>query len=86
MKRFIPQMLRGPIRWAALLWATGMLAGISAHAADASADTAAASSNQLQSIDVQKLNANQRKMDLAISCIFAVTAVIQAWKVLHLPH
>jgi threonine/homoserine/homoserine lactone efflux protein len=35
-------------------------------------------------IVVQKLNANQRKMDVAIGCIFAVTAVIQAWKVLHL--
>ncbi len=35
---------------------------------------------------VQKLNANQRKMDLVIGGIFAVTAVIQAWKVLHPGH
>jgi len=67
MKRFIPQMLRGRIRWVALLWATGMLAGISAHAADASADAAAASPNQLQSIDVQKLNANQLQVTLHLS-------------------
>ncbi len=66
MKRFIPQMLRGPIRWVALLWATGLLAGISAHAADASADAAAAP-NQLQSIDVQKLNANQLQLTLHMS-------------------
>lgn len=33
-------------------------------------------------IVVQKLNANQRKMDFAIGCIFAITAVIQTWKVL----
>ena len=67
MKRFIPQMLRGRIRWVALLWATCMLAGISAHAADASADAAAAASNQLQSIDVQKLSANQLQVTLHLS-------------------
>jgi type IV pilus assembly protein PilQ len=67
MKRFIPQMLRGPIRWVALLWATGLLTGISAHAADASADATAAASNQLQSIDVQKLNANQLQVTLHMS-------------------
>jgi type IV pilus assembly protein PilQ len=67
MKRFIPQMLRGRIRWIALLCATGMLAGINAHAADASADAAAAQPNQLQSIDVQKLNANQLQVTLHLS-------------------
>jgi type IV pilus assembly protein PilQ len=67
MKRFIPQMLRGRIRWVALLWATGMLAGISAHAADASADATAAAPNQLQSIDVQKLSANQLQVTLHLS-------------------
>ncbi len=60
-------MLRGRIRWVALLWATGMLAGINAYAADASADATAASPNQLQSIDVQKLNANQLQVTLHLS-------------------
>ena len=32
---------------------------------------------------VQKLNANQKKVDIVIGCIFAVTAVIQAYKVIH---
>ena len=32
---------------------------------------------------VNKLNANQKKLDFFIGCIFALTAVIQTYKVLH---
>jgi type IV pilus assembly protein PilQ len=60
-------MLRGCVRWIAPIWAAGMLAGPIAHAADAGADVAAASSTQLQSIDVQKLNGNQVQLTLHMS-------------------
>jgi type IV pilus assembly protein PilQ len=66
MKRFIPQLLRGRIRWLALLGAAGMLVGLNAQAADP-ADAAAAPANQLQSIDVQKLNGNQLQLTLHLS-------------------
>jgi type IV pilus assembly protein PilQ len=65
MKRSIPQMLRGRIRWIALIWAAGMLASFNARAADA--DAAAAPSNQLQSINVQKLSGNQMQVTLHLS-------------------
>jgi type IV pilus assembly protein PilQ len=65
MKRFIPRILRGSVRWIAPLWAAGMLASMSAHAADA--DATAGPANQLQSIDVQKLNANQLQLTLHMS-------------------
>jgi type IV pilus assembly protein PilQ len=69
MKRFIPQMLRGRIRWVALVGAAGLLAtSLNVHAADASADAAAApAANQLQSIDVQKLSGNQLQLTLHMS-------------------
>jgi type IV pilus assembly protein PilQ len=68
MKRFIPQMLRGRIRWVALVGAAGLLASLNVHAADASADaTAAPAANQLQSIDVQKLSGNQLQLTLHMS-------------------
>src|ERR1019366_2921462 len=66
MKRSIPQMLRGRIRWIALIWAAGMLVSLNARAADAST-AAAAPANQLQSIDVQKLNGNQLRLTLHLS-------------------
>ena len=66
MKRSIPQMLRGRIRWIALIWAAGMLVSLNARAADAST-AAAAPANQLQSIDVQKLNGNQLQLTLHLS-------------------
>ena len=66
MKRSIPQMLRGRIRWIALIWAAGMLVSFNARAADAST-AAAAPANQLQSIDVQKLNGNQLQLTLHLS-------------------
>jgi type IV pilus assembly protein PilQ len=66
MKRFIPQMLRGRIRWIALIGAAGMLVGLNAQAADP-ADAAAAPANQLQSIDVQKLNGSQLQLTLHLS-------------------
>jgi type IV pilus assembly protein PilQ len=65
MKRSIPQMLRGRIRWVALIWAAGMLASFNARAADA--DAAAAPTNQLQSINVQKLSGNQMQVTLHLS-------------------
>jgi len=67
MKRSIPPMLRGRIRWIALTWAAGLLMSLNARAADVSADTAAAPANKLQSIDVQKLNGNQLQLTLHLS-------------------
>jgi type IV pilus assembly protein PilQ len=69
MKRSIPQLLRGRIRWLALFWATGMLVSLGARAADPSADAgaAAAAPVQLQSIDVQKLSGNQVQLTLHLS-------------------
>ncbi len=64
MKRFIPQVLRGRIRWLALIGAAGMLVGLNAQA---QSDAAAAAGNQLQSIDVQKLNGNQLQLTLHLS-------------------
>lgn len=32
---------------------------------------------------VKKLNANQRKLDIGVGVVFAITALIQAWRVLH---
>ncbi len=67
MKRSIPLALRGSIRWVALTWAAGLLMSLNARAADVSADASAAPSNQLQSIDVQKLNGNQLQLTLHLS-------------------
>ncbi|MGA8708236.1 MAG: AMIN domain-containing protein, partial [Steroidobacteraceae bacterium] len=63
MKRFIPQMLRGRICLMALIGAAGMLVGLNAQAQS----DAAAAGNQLQSIDVQKLNGNQLQLTLHLS-------------------
>ncbi len=67
MKRSIPLALRGSIRWVALTWAAGLLMSLNARAADVSADASATPSNQLQSIDVQKLNGNQLQLTLHLS-------------------
>jgi type IV pilus assembly protein PilQ len=68
MKRFIPQLLRARIRRIALLGAASMLVGLNAQAADpADAAAAAPAGNQLQSIDVQKLNGNQLQLTLHLS-------------------
>jgi type IV pilus assembly protein PilQ len=70
MKRFIPQVLRGRIRWIALVGAASMLVGLNAQAADPADASAAAAPGpglQLQSIDVQKLNGNQLQLTLHLS-------------------
>lgn len=64
MKRFIPPMLRGRIRWVALLGAASLLVGLGARA---QSDAPAAAGNQLQSIDVQKLNGNQVQLTLHLT-------------------
>ncbi len=65
MKRFIPETLRGRIRWLALCGTAGMLVALGARAAEAAADSAAA--NQLQSIDVQKVSSSQLQLTLHMS-------------------
>jgi type IV pilus assembly protein PilQ len=72
MKRSIPQMLRGRIRWLALIGTAGMMVAAGAGAAEATAAAApaaadAAAANQLQSIEVQKLSANQLQLTLHLS-------------------
>jgi type IV pilus assembly protein PilQ len=66
MKRFIPQTLRARIHWMALLGASSVLVGLNAQAQSDAAATPAAG-NQLQSIDVQKLNGNQLQLTLHLS-------------------
>ena len=74
MKRSIPQLLRGRIRWIGLIGAASMLVSLNATRRRARAlqrpmpgRPAAAAANQLQSIDVQKLNGNQLQLTLHLS-------------------
>jgi type IV pilus assembly protein PilQ len=67
MKRSIPLMPRGRIRWIALTWAASLLISLHARAAEVNADAAAASANKLQSIDVQKLSSGQLQLTLHLS-------------------
>ena len=64
MKRFIPPMLRGHIRWIALLGAASLFVGFGAQA---QTDAAPAAGNQLQSIDVEKLNGSQLQLTLHLT-------------------
>ncbi|HEY3809354.1 MAG TPA: type IV pilus secretin PilQ [Steroidobacteraceae bacterium] len=66
MKRFIPQTLRARIHLGALLGAASMLIGLNAQA-QSDAVAAPAAGNQLQSIDVQKLNGNQLQLTLHLT-------------------
>ncbi len=63
MKRATPHLLHGRFRRIALIGVASLLAGLNARAAD----TAAAATNQLQSIDVQQLAGNQLQLTLHLS-------------------
>jgi type IV pilus assembly protein PilQ len=67
MKRSILQTLRGRGTWLALAWAAGMLVAVGARAADTAPAAAAASTNTLQTIDVQTLAGNQLQLTLHLS-------------------
>jgi type IV pilus assembly protein PilQ len=67
MKCSILHTLHARIVWLALAWAAGMLVVLSARAADAPPDGAAATPNTLQTISVQTLSGNQLQLTLHLS-------------------